>query len=98
MKDLSLTRATFASIRVKGEPQEKRLTVLTGPGASIESLKLKESEKDDARSGERRIGEEVSWKGDSGRLERGRVEGPGMRKGWRGMRAELDDLLYRKRR
>jgi hypothetical protein len=39
--------------------------------------------------GERRIGEEVSWKGDSGRLERGRAEGPGMRKGWRGMGLNL---------
>ena len=80
MKDLSLTRATFASIRVKGESQEKRLTVLTGPGASIESLKLKESEKDDARSGERGIGERVSWKGGSGTV-RGAGEVAG--RGWR---------------
>ena len=76
MKDLSLTRATFASIRVKEEPQEKGLTVLTGPGASIERLKLKESEKDDTWSGERRIGERVSWKGDSGTV-RGEVAGRG---------------------
>ena len=48
--------------------------------------------------GERRIDEKVSWKGDSGRLERGRAEGPGKRKSWRGIGAELDDLLYRKRR
>jgi hypothetical protein len=96
MKDLSLTRVTFASIRVKGQPQEKRLTVLTGPGASIESLKLKESEKDDARSDERRIGEEVSWKGGSGRLKRARAQGPCKQRGWRGIVAELDDLLYRK--
>ena len=97
MKDLSLTRVTFASIRVKGEPEEKRLTVLTRPGASIERLKLKESEKDDTWSGERGIGKEVSWKGDSGRRKRGRAEGPGKRKGWRGIAAELDDLLYSKR-
>jgi hypothetical protein len=47
--------------------------------------------------GERRIGEKVSWKGDSGRLRGARVEGPGMRKGWRAIRAEFDDLFYRKR-
>ena len=54
---------------------------MTGPGASIESLKLKESEKDDTWSGERqRIAREVSWKGDSGRI---RGEGEVAGRGWR---------------
>ena len=48
-------------------------------------------------SGERRIGEKVSWKGDSGRLMGGRAEGPCKRKGWRDIGAELDDLFYRER-
>ena len=48
-------------------------------------------------SGERRVREWVSWKGGSGWLKGARAEGPGMRKGWRGIGAELDDLFYRKR-
>jgi len=39
----------------------------------------------------------VSWKGDSGRVKGARVAWPGMREGWRGIGAELDDLFYRKR-
>jgi hypothetical protein len=47
--------------------------------------------------GERRIGEKVSWKVDSGRLRGARVEGPDRREGWRAIGAELDGLFYRKR-
>ena len=49
-------------------------------------------------SDEGRLGEEMSWKSDSGRLKGGRAEGPGKRKGWRGIVAKLDGLLYRKGR
>jgi hypothetical protein len=38
----------------------------------------------------------MTGKGDSGRLKRARVAGPGKRKGWRAIGAELDDLFYRK--
>ena len=49
-------------------------------------------------SGERkRRGGSVWEKGASGRLKRARLEGLGIREGWRGISAKLDDLFYRKR-